>query len=117
MRGLSTHLRTPIFAVLLSGFLVGVSGLIEPALSAADSSTPVHQEHPGVMPDSPSGSGKGHEGKRNHPMRKACAEDVKKLCSDVKAGEGRILQCLKQHTQGLSRGCVDVMQQRGKLRQ
>ena len=117
MLGLSTHLRTPIFAVLLSGFLVGVSGLAEPVLWAADSSIPADQEHPGVMPDSPSGSGKGREGKGKHPMRKACAEDVKKLCSDVKAGEGRILQCLKQHTQGLSQGCVDVMQQRSKLRQ
>lgn len=47
-------------------------------------------------------------------MRKACAEDVKKLCPDVKAGKGRITQCLKQHAQELSQGCADMVKQRGK---
>jgi hypothetical protein len=117
MRALGKYLRTAIVVVLLSGWPVGISGLLEPVLSATEPSTPADQGLPAVTHDSSSESGKGREGKRNHPMRKACAEDVKKLCSDVKAGEGRILQCLKQHTQDLSQGCVVVMQQRGKLRQ
>jgi hypothetical protein len=107
----------PILVVLLGGFLVGVSGMVEPTLSATDPSTSAAQEQPAVTPDSSSGSGKGREGKGNHPVKKACAEDIKKLCPDVKAGEGRILQCLKQHRQDVSQGCADLMQQRGKRRQ
>ncbi|MBI4000991.1 MAG: hypothetical protein HY348_04325 [Nitrospira defluvii] len=117
MRGLSVDLRTAIFVVLMSGFIVGVSGMSELILSATDPSSSPDQEHPAVTPDSPSSAGKGREGKGNHPLRKACAEDVKKLCSDVKAGEGRIAQCLKQHTQELSQGCADLMQQRATRRQ
>jgi hypothetical protein len=47
-------------------------------------------------------------------MRKACAEDAKKLCTDVKAGDGRIAKCLKQHGQELSQGCAEMIQSRGK---
>jgi len=100
--------------ILLSGFLVGVFGMSEPTLSATDSSSATDQEHPTATPNAPAGSKKEHEGKRNHPLRKACAEDAKKLCPEVKAGEGRIVQCLKQHTQDLSQGCADMMQRRHK---
>lgn len=117
MRALGKYLRTAMVVVLLSGCLVGISGLLEPVLSATEPSTPVDQGPPTAAPDSSSESGKGREGKGNHPMRKACAEDVKRLCSDVKAGEGRILQCLKLHSQDLTQGCADMMQQRGKHRQ
>jgi hypothetical protein len=110
-------LRTPIICVLLSGLLVGVFSLGEPTLWAAEPSTATGQEPPAVIPDPSSGSGKEREGKGNHAMKKACAEDVKKLCSGIKPGEGRILQCLKQHAQDLSQGCTDTMQQRGKHRQ
>lgn len=104
--------------VLFSGFLLGVAGTSDPVLSAsAPSSSSADQDHPASSPESPNSSGKGRDGKGNHPLRKACAEDAKKLCSDVKAGEGRIAQCLKQHTSELSQVCADLMQQRGKHRQ
>ncbi|MGZ9189000.1 MAG: cysteine rich repeat-containing protein [Nitrospira sp.] len=111
------NLRMSVFVVLLCGVLVGVSGLNEPARSATDSVSSPDQGPPAVTPESPGGAGKARGGKGNHPMRKACAEDAKKLCADVKAGEGRIAQCLKQHTQELSQGCADMIQQRGKHRQ
>jgi hypothetical protein len=117
MHALSNYLRTPVVVVLLSGCLVGMSGLLEPVLSATEPPTPADQAPPPVTPESSSGSGKSREGKGNHPMRKACAEDVKKFCSDVKSGEGRVFQCLKQHTQELTPGCADMIQQRGKHRQ
>ena len=117
MLGLSRDLRPPIVAVLLSGFLMGVAGLVGPALSAPDPAAVPDQERPPVTEGSPSGSDNGRDGKGNHPMRKACAGDVKKFCSDVKAGEGRILQCLKQHGQDISQGCSDILQKRGKHRQ
>lgn len=34
-----------------------------------------------------------------------CAADVKKLCKDVKPGEGRIMQCMKEHSKELSPEC------------
>jgi len=49
-------------------------------------------------------------------MRKACAEHVKQLCPGVKAGEGRIAQCLKAQAAELSRTCSDMIRQRGKHR-
>ena len=110
----STYLSIRI--VFLSGCLIGIVGLVEPAFSASEPS-PADQGTPGVTPESSNDAGKAREGKGRHPMRKACAEDVKKLCADVKVGEGRVVQCLKQHAQELTPGCSDVMQQRGKHRQ
>ena len=117
MRVLSMDLRQSVLVMLLCGFLIGVSGMNEPILSATDPVSSPDLGQPSVTPDSSSGSGKVRAGKGNHPLRKACGEDVKKLCFDVKAGEGRIAQCLKQHTQDLSQGCAEAMQQRGKHRQ
>jgi hypothetical protein len=34
-----------------------------------------------------------------------CMDDAKKLCPDVKAGEGRIAACLKEHKDQLSNAC------------
>lgn len=35
----------------------------------------------------------------------ACSIDIKKYCSDVPAGEGRIVKCLKDHDHELSPDC------------
>ena len=110
MRTAGKYLGVLMVGVLGSGCLVGVSGLLEPVMAATESAAP-------VMPESSNGSEKAREIKGNHPMRKACAEDVKKFCSDVKSGEGRIVRCLKQHAQELTLGCSEMMQQHGKHRQ
>ena len=39
----------------------------------------------------------------------ACREDVKKLCGDVKPGDGAIRDCMKAHESQLSQGCKDNM--------
>ena len=39
----------------------------------------------------------------------ACAADVQKLCSNVPAGGGRIIACLKQHQQEVSQGCKQAI--------
>ncbi len=39
----------------------------------------------------------------------ACREDIKKLCGDVKPGEGAIRNCMKTHEADLSQGCKDNM--------
>ena len=48
-------------------------------------------------------------GEMRHAMR-ACRDDAQKFCKDVKAGEGRIADCLKQHQGELSPGCAAQMQ-------
>ena len=38
---------------------------------------------------------------------KPCVGDIKKLCADVKPGEGRIKACIKSHLADLSETCQD----------
>lgn len=42
-------------------------------------------------------------------IRKACEEDSKRLCSDLKAGGGRLLQCLRGHESNLSTTCSQTL--------
>ena len=37
--------------------------------------------------------------------QQACTGDMEKFCKDVQPGEGRILRCLREHTQELSPAC------------
>lgn len=99
-------------------FVIGLSGLYEPARAGADPLPSSGQGQPAMSSDSSGSTGKASEaqGRGGRPGRKACADDVKKLCAGVNAGEGRIMQCLREHTQELSPACADMMQQRGKHR-
>jgi len=38
-------------------------------------------------------------------FRKSCGSDVKKFCSNVPSGRGRVLSCLEGHKDGLSESC------------
>ncbi len=40
---------------------------------------------------------------------KACKADREKFCKDVKPGEGRVMDCMKQHESELSGECRDMM--------
>jgi len=42
-------------------------------------------------------------------VRAACAQDVQKLCSNVQAGGGRIIACLKQHQDQVSDACKQAV--------
>lgn len=49
-------------------------------------------------------------GKQNlQRIRKACDEDAKKLCPDIRPGGGRILQCLHGHESSLTPACRQVL--------
>ena len=50
--------------------------------------------------------------KRVHEYREACQDDVLRLCSGVKPGGGRIIQCLKEHESELSPECKAKMDTR-----
>jgi hypothetical protein len=48
--------------------------------------------------------------KQGQAFRAACEDDVLKLCGGVQAGDGRMLNCLKQHEQELTPDCREKMQ-------
>ena len=103
--------------VLLCLAVGGNFGLAEPGVFAADqapSASAIVGGEGAATVDEPPGPGGGRRGDR--PVRKACHDDVKKLCAGVKPGEGRIAQCLKQHAQELSPGCTEQLQGRAKFK-
>lgn len=42
-------------------------------------------------------------------LRKACDEDVKKLCPDIRPGGGRIMQCLHGQQSNLTPACRQAL--------
>lgn len=52
---------------------------------------------------------KEHMKARMHEWGKACKDDVKKHCKDVQKGEGRVVDCLKSHLEGLTPACKEKM--------
>ncbi len=53
--------------------------------------------------DKPDGKSQSSEGARqgNRP----CEEEIKRLCPDIKPGDGRIAECVRQHEKELSPQC------------
>ena len=46
-----------------------------------------------------------------------CAADMKKLCQGVKPGEGRLMECLREHKAELSPACSEKMvEQKDKMK-
>jgi hypothetical protein len=48
--------------------------------------------------------------------QQACADDVQKFCKDIKPGQGRIVNCLREHQKDLSPACQATMAQPRKPR-
>ena len=111
-------LRKAMGIVVLSGLAVELFGFYEPAWSTSDPATAAGQDQSAAPPESSGSPGAGakEKGFGGHRMRKACAEDVKQLSPGVKAGEGRIAQCLKAHAAELSQTCSEMIRQRGQHR-
>jgi hypothetical protein len=115
-----------IFTVLLAGLL---TGLIATAALAAAAKDPCAKDVAALCNGVKPGEGrilaclKEHEESvsgacKDHLMeirdkvldaQKACQGDVKQLCPGVKPGEGRIVNCLKQHRAELSRNCREKL--------
>ena len=42
-----------------------------------------------------------------------CKDDLKAFCADIKAGEGRLLQCIDKNAAKVSKRCTDALKQTG----
>lgn len=49
-------------------------------------------------------------------IKKACEEDIKRLCADIRPGGGRLLQCLRGKPDQLTPACREVMASRAENR-
>jgi hypothetical protein len=49
--------------------------------------------------------------KKLKDAHQACADDVQKFCKDIKPGQGRIVNCLREHQKDLSPACQATMAQ------
>ena len=47
--------------------------------------------------------------KEDEAYKVACAEDVKRVCRGLEAGDGNLLACLQTHEQDLSLGCYQSL--------
>ena len=47
-------------------------------------------------------------------LREACAGDARKHCATVQRGEGRIIQCLRDHSAELTPACRDGLAASGR---
>lgn len=54
--------------------------------------------------------------KRMESFAQACKADVEKLCKGVEPGEGRIMQCMREHKAELSPACSEKLDRMGKRR-
>jgi len=43
----------------------------------------------------------------------ACEADADKYCLDVKPGEGRLINCIKQHQSSVSNACITALKETG----
>ena len=87
------------------------------AADPTDSSPPTSPAPPPpVEEETPDASrGKMREGMQK--FRQACEADVKQFCPNVKAGGGRIVQCLEDHAKQVSASCSQILQKREQRRQ
>lgn len=44
-----------------------------------------------------------------HPVLTACKGDIKRFCSNVEVGDGRVKNCMKAHLPELSEQCKEAL--------
>src|SRR5689334_16808022 len=89
--------------VMVAAFSICVSLCVPANAYAADSPQGQPKSSPGQAEQSPEEAAGGKQNSQR--MRKACDEDAKKLCPDIRPGGGRILQCLRGQESHLSPAC------------
>src|SRR6476469_410464 len=99
------HTMTRVRMVLAATLLIWASASLSGSAYAAD--PPQGSPKDSSRDQSPEEAAGGQQ--HLQLMRKACDEDVKKLCPDIRPGGGRILQCLRGQESNLSPACRQVL--------
>jgi hypothetical protein len=106
-RRMTKHEKTLVRTAMVVALLIWGSpwGLDSPyAAEPANAPPKDSSSQPEQTPEEAAG------GKQNlQRMRKACDEDVKKLCPDIRPGGGRVLQCLRGQQSNLTPACRQVL--------
>ena len=77
--------------------------LIAGQAGAADQGAATSKPAAGAAEQSPEQAAGGRENLMR--LKKTCQGDVTRLCKSVRAGGGRILQCLREHESDLTADC------------
>lgn len=97
--------------LMVSGLCMVVSLSVPLTTGAADADKPSEGISAEQTPEEAAG------GRLNMlRIKKACEEDFKKLCPDVRPGGGRILKCLNGQTDKLTPACREVLERRSANR-
>jgi hypothetical protein len=92
--------------LLVAMLLIWVSASMSGSVYSADSTNAPPKDGSSREQSSEEAAG----GKQNlQLMRKACEEDVKKLCPDIRPGGGRIMQCLHGQQSNLTPACRQAL--------
>lgn len=97
---------TVVLMALVTGLLIMMMTFVpDRAYSEPPQGQPKNSPNqPELSPEEAAG------GKQNlQLMRKACDEDVKKLCPDIRPGGGRIMQCLHGQQSNLTPECRQAL--------
>ncbi|HKE61191.1 MAG TPA: cysteine rich repeat-containing protein [Nitrospira sp.] len=90
-------------SVVISTLLVCTTLWLPGSVASADSV----KEAPNQSERSPEEAAGGKQNLQR--IQKACEEDVKKLCPEIRPGGGRILQCLHGQESNLTPACRQVL--------
>ena len=97
------RVRQSVIALLAFGIIMG--GEIIPWVLADDQNP--QSSNP------PSAASEAHK-RGKEKIKQACGDDVKRFCEGVTPGEGRIVQCLEEHTKDLSPDCSKILEKRAQ---
>lgn len=78
------------------------AAVLATSLFGAASAQPAPDGAAGADGGSPPGAGRG-------ALRAACQADITRLCADVEAAGGHVIQCVRQHPDELSDACRSAL--------
>ena len=88
---------------------IGVAAVLlfslAPALGQAPDSLPRQRQQPGGAGTSGGAKPSPELKQARRALRQACLEDIRALCTGTESGGGKIMMCLRSHSDQVSEGC------------
>jgi cysteine rich repeat protein len=104
---MTKHRQTLLWTVVVVALFIWGGPWVLDSPYAADPATVPPKDSSSQVEQTPEEAAGGKQNLQR--MRKACDEDVKKLCPDIRPGGGRILQCLHGQQSNLTPACRQVL--------